>query len=190
MIKNFLVLVLCTLSFQTVFAETSYSMPGIEVGFKLNTMDGTNSTSNKQSQAFQAGGTLVINLLQGEASQFGLKTGLYYSERSFDVTTGATNTTGKITYADVPVHFMYKLEDYAGIYFGPSFSMKMGDNCSNCGTGLQNVKSMVTPLTFGAQFKFAPNFGLNLFFETVSGEVATGLNNSRALGTNLLITFN
>jgi hypothetical protein len=48
---------------------------------------------------------------------------------------------------------------------------------------------MVMPLTIGAQFKFLPNIGANVFFETVSGELARGVENSRAVGVNLLITL-
>lgn len=169
-------------------AEVAYSMPALEVGMKMNTMDATNATSNKQKLAYQLGGSIVFDI----ANNFGLKTGLMYSERTFknDFAGGAT-TEGKITYFDIPVHFMFKIEDYAGIYLGPSFSTKLGDECTSS-TGscsLTNVKSSLIPMTFGAQFKFAPNLGLNLFFETISGEVATGLKDSRGVGINLLVAF-
>lgn len=169
-------------------AEVAYSMPSLEVGFKLNTMDATAATSNKQTQGFQAGGSIVFDF----AENFGLKTGLMYSERTFkNEFTGGSTSEGKITYFDVPVHIMFKFEDYAGIFFGPSFSTKMGDECTSS-TGscsLTSVKSSIMPLTFGAQFKMTPNFGLNLFFETISGEVAKNLESSRGLGANLLFTF-
>ena len=170
-------------------AEVAYSMPSLEVGFKLNTMDGKNSTSNKQSQAFQAGGSIVFDF----AENFGLKTGLMYSERTFkNEYTSALTNEGKITYFDIPVHLMFKFEDYAGIFFGPSFSTKMGDECkaSTGSCNLTDVKSMIMPITFGAQFKFMPNLGLSLFFETISGEVAKDLESSRGVGANLLFTFN
>lgn len=169
-------------------AEVAYSMPSLEVGFKLNTIDAKGATSNKQSQGFQAGGSIVFDFAQN----FGFKTGLMYSERPFKNETGTTTTEGKITYFDIPLHVMFKFEDYAGIYFGPSLSTKMSDECKVSGggscTGLE-AKSSIMPLTFGAQFKFLPNFGLSLFFETVSGSVAKDLESSRGLGANLLFTF-
>ena len=175
----------------TAFAQMSYSMPALEAGFKWNSMDADSASSNKQSLAFQLGGSMVINFHE----QIGLRTGLFYSERTFknEFTVGSSSSTndGKISYAEVPIHFMYKFEDYAGIYIGPSLAMKMSDQC-NASSGsctLSNVKSMIVPITFGAQFKFMPNFGLNLFFETVSGEVAQGLKDSRAIGVNALIAF-
>lgn len=168
-------------------AEVAYSMPALEVGFKLNTMDRDGATSNKQTQAFQAGGSIVFDF----AENFGLKTGLMYSERTFKNEVGTAEFKGKITYFDIPLHVMFKFEDYAGIFFGPSFSTKLGDECtaSTGSCSLTDVKSTIIPLTFGAQFKMSPNFGLSLFFETISGEVAGGLKSSRGVGANLLFVF-
>ena len=114
-----------------------------------------------------------------------------YSERTFKNENTLVNTEGKITYFDVPLHIMFKFEDYAGIFLGPSFSTKLGDECkASVGTcNLTNVKSSIMPLTFGAQFKMAANFGLSLFFETFSGDVADNLGSSRGVGANLLFVF-
>jgi hypothetical protein len=65
--------------------------------------------------------------------------------------------------------------------------MKLGDDCTNC--TVTDAKSMILPITFGAQFKFTPNLGLNLFFETVPTDLALGLKNSRGIGMNLLLAF-
>ena len=173
-------------------AEVAYSMPALEIGIKMNTMDGDNATSNKQAQGFQGGGSMVFDF--GD-SGFGLKTGLMYSERPFKIENGTTTSEGKITYFDIPLHVMFKFEDYAGIFLGPSFSTKLGDECEATVAGvgatcnLTNVKSSIMPITFGAQFKVAANFGLSLFFETASGEIAQGIKDSRAVGANLLFVF-
>ena len=71
--------------------------------------------------------------------------------------------------------------------YGPSFAVKLGDEVSTA--SLTDVKSFITPLTFGAQFKFVPNLGANVFFETVPGDLANGVSNSRAVGVNLLFTL-
>lgn len=169
-------------------AEIAYSMPALELGFKLNTMDLKGATSNKQTQAFQGGGSIVFDFGN---SGFGLKTGLIYSERTFKNETTLTNYEGKITYFDIPLQVMFKFEDYAGIFVGPSFSTKLGDECKatvgSC--NLTGIKSSIMPLTFGAQFKMASNFGLSLFFETISGDVADNLGSSRGVGANLLFVF-
>lgn len=187
--KSLLSLVL-VLASTTVFAQSrtspdvSYSMAGIEGGFKWSSADVTGADSSKQVIAFNLGGSAVFNIVPS----FGIKTGLFYNERAFEVTAaGVPNFKGKITYFDVPVFFMFKFEDYAGIYVGPSLSMKLSSEATN-GT-IVNSKGMVMPITVGAQFKFAPNFGANIYFETVSGDLADNVKNSRAVGANLLVTF-
>ncbi len=178
-----LIATLITVLSTAAVAEVSYSMPALEAGFKWNSMDTNGATSSKQNVGIQLGGSTVFNF----APQFGLRTGLFYSERSFKFDFSGIEQSGKISYAEVPVHFMFKFEDYAGIYLGPSLSMKLGDDCTNC--TVTDAKSMILPITFGAQFKFTPNLGLNLFFETVPSDLATGLKNSRGIGMNLLLAF-
>jgi hypothetical protein len=186
--KKLLVLGL-VLASTTVFAQSrtspnvSYSMAGIEGGFKWSSADVDGTDSTKQVIGYTVGGSAVFNV----APSFGIKTGLFYNERPFEATTGNASFKGKITYFDVPVLLMFKFEDYAGIYIGPSLSMKLSDEV-NVGK-LNDPKGMVIPLTVGAQFKFAPNLGANIYFESVSGEIATGIKNTRAVGANLLVTF-
>lgn len=174
----------CMLFLTVASAEVNYSMPALEAGFKWSSMDYEGSSgSDKQDLGIQIGGSVVLNFAQ----QFGLRTGLFYSERPFKNENAVQNIDGKLTYAEVPVHFMFKLEDYAGIYLGPSIAMKISEDV-NVGS-LSDVKSMVIPLTLGAQFKFMPNLGVNLFFETVPGRIADNLKDSRGIGANLLIAF-
>ncbi len=119
-----IILALFTVISASAFAEVSYSMPALELGFKWNSMDlspSVSGVSSQQSMGLQLGGSTVFNF----APQFGLRTGLFYSERTFKFGSTGGDSNGKITYADVPVHFMFKFEDYAGIYLGPSLSMKI-----------------------------------------------------------------
>jgi Outer membrane protein beta-barrel domain len=182
--KNLLVCLVATLSLSTAFADVSYSMPSLEGGFKWNSMDGDGSTGNKQSLGWQIGGSTVINFNE----DFGLRTGLFYSERTFKFGTAGADVTGKMTYADIPLHLMFKLEDYAGIYLGPSISTKIGDEVSV--GSLTGVQSMITPITFGAAFKFQENMGINIFFETIGSKLADGITASRGIGANFMFTFN
>ncbi len=173
----------------TVFANTerkssmSYSMPAIEVGFKWASADIKNADSNKQVIGYQVGGSGVFDI----SGNFGIKTGLFYNERPFESTFGTITEKGKITYFDIPVLLMFKFEDYAGVYVGPAMSLKLSDEASPL--KLTNIKGSVVPIIVGAQFKFAPNLGANIYFESVSGEIAEGVSNSRAVGANLLITL-
>lgn len=182
--KNLLVCLAATLSLSTAFGAVSYSMPSIEGGFKWNSMDVDGASSNKQSLGWQIGGSTVINF----TPDFGLRTGLFYAERTFKAETSGADITGKITYADIPLHFMFKLEDYAGIYLGPSISTKIGDEVSV--GSLSGVNSMITPITVGAAFKFQENMGINIFFETIGSKLADGITASRGIGANFMFTFN
>ncbi len=184
-----------TASAQEVWGKgggTSYSMAGVEGGFRWNSADVDSANSNKQEIGFQIGGSAVFDLHEN----FGIKTGLFYTDRPFKSTFPAvglvpeSTLTGKISYFDVPVFAMYKFEDWAGIYAGPSLGIKLGDEASSSlgGGSLTDIKGTIIPFTFGAQFKMSESLGLNLFFES-AGELAKGVKASRAVGMNALFTF-
>lgn len=179
-------LVLSSMAFaqnQKASSGLSYSMPAIEVGFKWNTAKITNSVSDKQEIGYQMGISTVFNFTEN----FGLRSGMFYSERPFKSEFGGTSGSGKITYFEVPAQVMFKFEDYAGAYVGPSLAVKLGDEASS--GSLVDVKTLIVPITFGAQFKFTPALGANVFFETVPGDLAKDVSNSRAVGVNLLVTL-
>lgn len=167
----------------------SYSMAGIEGGFRWNSADVDAANSNKQEIGYQIGGSAVFDLTEN----FGIKTGLFYTDRPFKAsfaTVPESTITGKVSYFDVPVFAMFKFEEYAGVYAGPSLGIKLGDEYSsstNSGS-LTDIKGMIIPITFGAQFKMTESLGLNLFFES-AGELAKGVKTSRAVGVNALFTF-
>ncbi len=172
------------------FAQISYSMPAIEFGIKSNSVDHELAVSNRQANGYQGGLSVVINLSNEADADFGTRTGLFYSERPFKNELSNSQTfEGKITYVEFPFQLMFKFEEYAGVYVGPSYSSKLGDDCEGlgCGMGLTEIKSTLIPITFGAEFKIFPYVGVNLFFENVSGGIAQSLKNSRAIGLNLMI---
>lgn len=167
----------------------SYTMAGVEGGFRWNSADVDTANSNKQEIGYQIGGSAVFTFTEN----FGLKTGLFYTDRPFKSTFAGTpeiTGTGKVSYFDVPVFAMFLFEDYAGVYAGPSLGIKLGDEYSQTGGGgtLTDIKGMIIPITFGAQFKMSESLGLNLFFES-AGELAKGVKTSRAVGVNALFTF-
>lgn len=193
MISNFALILSVLMVFFTapVFAQKvsrgpsiPYSMPAVEVGFKWNSASYTNSISDKQEAGYQLGVSAVFDF----TDTFALKSGMFYSERPFKTElTATTGVKGKITYFEVPLLLMMKFEDYAGAYIGPSIAAKLGDEATPA--NLTNIKSMIIPITFGAQFKFTSELGANVFFETVTGDIATNLSNSRAVGVNLLFAL-
>jgi hypothetical protein len=177
------ILVLSSMAFAQTKPNISYSMPAVEFGFKWNSIDITGASSNKQVLGFQLGASTVFDF----APSFGLKTGLFYSERPFSSDFSGIEVKGKFTYFEVPAFFMFKFEDYAGVYVGPTLAMKLNSEVNSPNT-LTDVKGMIIPITLGAQFKFLPNMGVNIFFE-MAGDTAKDVKNSRAVGANFMLAF-
>lgn len=167
-------------------ALADVDMMALEAGFKWNSVSVTGSDSTKQTLAFQLGGSAAVNF----APAMALRTGLFYSERPYSAETAGVSQEGKFTYFEIPLQFMYKFESYAGVYFGPTLAINSSSECSKpSGCRITDTKSMVVPLTIGAIFKFAPQMGANIFFETVPGDLAKDVGSSKALGANFVLTF-
>jgi hypothetical protein len=183
--KIFLTLVLSLL---TVPAFADYDF-GLEVGIRQQSGDSdVDNFSTKSQMGMQFGGFLVVPI----ANQWHLRTGMLYTQRPLTVENDTTGQDAKLTmnYLDVPLAVMYKFEEYAGIFAGISLGLNIDHSSDSKSVAeIEDAKGMITPFLFGASFKFAPNFGATLYFETVGGEVAQDLNNYRAVGANLQITF-
>jgi hypothetical protein len=184
-IRSFLLLLSILL-----FAQGSLALGfGLEAGFRQQSGDaGTFVTSSQNG--YQFGVSSVYKF----SEKLALKSGLFYIERplNYNDTTLSTEVRTKSTYFDVPVYLMYLFEDYAGVYIGPSVAMLLSqraDTASGTTLNFTDKKSMLIPITLGAHFKFAPDYGLNLFFETISADIANPLRNYRAVGANFILTF-
>ena len=164
---------------QTCFADIDY---GIEVGTRQQSGDVDSGFATKSRMGMQFGVTGHIPLTE----TLHLRTGMLYTERAIIVQSTPENKVA-MNYLDVPVAFMLKFEEYAGVYAGVSIALNL-DKSAEIGT-ITDVKSPLLPFIFGASFKFAPDYGLALFYESASGEVAKGLKDYRAVGANLMITF-
>lgn len=169
-----------------VFISSAHAADtGIELGIRQQSGEVDGNASAKSQTGFQAGGVAAFQI----SGPWHVRTGLLYTQRPLVSTLAGSDTKVSMTYLDIPVAAMYKFEDYAGVFAGVSVAMNLDSSCDNGCTKVQDVKSMYVPLILGATFKFAPQLGATLYFETGSGEVARGLKNYRAVGANLLITF-
>ncbi|AHZ85925.1 hypothetical protein Bb109J_c0266 [Bdellovibrio bacteriovorus] len=159
---------------------------GLEVGIRQQSGEvDSNLASVKSQMGFQFGATAHFPI----SGAWHMRTGLLYTQRPVIVETDATGDENKISmnYLDVPVALMYKFEEYAGVFAGVSLGLNL-DSDAEVGK-VNDVKSPLTPIIFGASFKFAPQLGATLYYETASGDAADGLKNYRAVGANLQITF-
>ncbi len=153
---------------------------GLEAGIRQQSGDADSSAVDVKSEmGFQFGGVAHFEL----SGPLHLRTGMLYTQRAVKADTNKIT----MTYLDIPVALMYKFEDSAGVFAGVSLGMHL-DSKADVGT-VQDEKSPLIPIIFGASFKFAPQLGATIYYEMASGEVAKGLKDYRAVGANLLITF-
>ncbi|HWU43969.1 MAG TPA: outer membrane beta-barrel protein [Bdellovibrio sp.] len=166
---------------------------GLEVGVRSQSgdVDGTGLSTTSQT-AMQFGGIAHFPISGG----WYIRSGMLYTQRPLVVKDSGTGVENKVsmTYLDVPVAVMYKFEDYAGIFGGVSIGMNLDKSCDGAGCVLTDVKTPIVPFIFGASFKFAPQLGATIYFESYGDNVVkmppATLKNYRAVGANLLITFN
>ncbi len=166
---------------------------GLEVGVRSQSgdADGTGSTTTSQT-AMQFGGIIHYPISGG----WHIRSGMLYTQRPLVIKTGGSTVENKVTmtYLDVPIAAMYKFEDYAGIFGGVSLGLNLDKSCDAPGCVVTDVKTPIIPFIFGASFKFAPHVGATIYFESYGDTVAKSppdnLKNYRAVGANLLITFN
>lgn len=158
----------------------------VEVGFRQQSGQVESGMTAESQIGFQVGGVGVFEI----SGPLGLRTGMMYVSRPLVVKNDSTDEDSKYTmnYFEVPAALSYSFEDYASVFGGLAFSMNLDSSATN-GMKAENVKSFYMPIIVGASFKFAPQLGGTIFFETSGGDVADGLTGYRAVGANLSISF-
>lgn len=187
--KRFLVFFgVLTIAFSALAADF-----GIEAGFRQQS--GTVTTTGISTKS-EVGYSFGVSTFLPMQDRFGLRTGLAYTQRPLTIEVDSPATgSGKanLTYFDVPVLLALKFEDYASVFAGPVVSLRLEESFSGSGAlasqKIQNAKSMVIPIQFGASFKFAPQLGATVFYETIPGDVADDIGSYRAVGANIVFTY-
>ncbi|MEZ0392004.1 MAG: outer membrane beta-barrel protein [Pseudobdellovibrionaceae bacterium] len=145
--------------------------------------------SAKTRLGYHFGGLAYLPLQKS----WGLRSGLIYNQR---YTTLEPTLSGKVdmdfAYFDVPLTPMLKFSGAGGVFAGPvlAFNQSKDVTCSqraNCAA--VDVKSFLLPLQVGVQFRFLPQMGAELFFEYISGELATNVSNMKTVGASFLFYF-
>jgi hypothetical protein len=162
---------------------------GLEVGVRSQSGDSDAANSSTTSQtAMQFGAFGIMPMV----NNWNIRTGLLYTQRPLIEEVNNVENKISMNYIDIPVTIMYKFETYAGVYAGVNIGMNLDKSCDAPSCTVSSVKTLL-PMVIGGAFKFAPNFGVNVYFETATGEVAKSNGNSlkdyRAVGANLLVTF-
>lgn len=160
---------------------------GVEVGFRQQSGDSPTGFTAKTQTGYQVGivGTWSF------AGDLGLRLGYLYTQRPLGLTNDTTKEEFKynLNSFDIPLALNYKFEDFASIFAGLNAAIHLDSSCSGTGCKVSDVKTPVFPFQLGASFKFAPQLGATVYFESLSGSIAKDLSGYRAVGANLLITF-
>ena len=160
----------------------------LEGGFRQQNGDVDNAKGISPQTAFQFGGSAAFEL----NGPLFFRTGLFYTQRPLKATNKATDgeLEFRMNYFDVPATLLYKINDFAGVYGGVIIATNLEKTWKLAGNSIdaQDVKSPMLPFVMGAQFKFHPEMGVNLYYE-MAGDVAKGLSDYKAVGANLMFTF-
>ncbi len=169
-------------------AQLGAPMLALEGGFRQQNGDVDNAKGISPQTAYQFGGTASFAL----NGPLYFRTGLFYTQRPLLATSKATDSAleFRMNYFDVPATLLYKINDFAGIYGGVIIATNLEKTWKAGGlsTDAQDVKSPILPLVIGAQIKFLPDIGANLYYE-MTNEVAKELSQYKAVGVNLMFTF-
>lgn len=187
--RQLLVLAFTSLISISVFANDFAAVLGV----RTNSWDITPSTNITASgkNGYQAG---ILGFIEMNPVLL-FRSGFIYTNRIFTskATGSATELEYNYSYFDIPATVMYKFSDFGGVFGGAVIAMNAGKSCSGANCSTDGVKSSLVGIQFGASFKFAPQMGAELYYETISGDVQSAAgsanNNAKSVVANFLITF-
>lgn len=177
---KFFILIAC-LTFAGFHAQASDF--AIEGGIRQQSGDVDGAATTKSEIGYQFGGAAAFEI----SGPWHVRTGFLYTQRPLTVE-GTPDTKVSMNYLDIPAAIMYRFEDYAAVFGGVSLAINLDSSCGG-GCKVNDIKSPLVPLLIGATFKFAPQLGGTIYFETASGEAAKSFKNYRAVGVNLAVFF-
>jgi hypothetical protein len=157
---------------------------GVIVGVRNDNADGTNGASISQKPSIQAGAIAKFPINE----KIWIRSGLNFVPRAYTSSLNNVSTDFKLTYFEIPAGLLYKFSDYGGIFAGAAINMIISKECGgSCDPA--SVSGTQTALQVGGSFKIAPQFGFELYYETLTSKIANGIENPRSLVANAMITF-
>jgi len=184
MFKRFLIIIALSAFF--ISLESEAQDIGFIVGIRADSADTDVSgakVSGENSLSFGA-------ILKTEFSEtLGLRMGMLYVPRQYryELNINWSSEIYKFTYFELPVGLLYRFSDAGGVFIGPSFGFGLDKSCGS--NSCQGVSNSLTTMQFGASFKFAPQIGAEIFYETGIIKISPQFEQQRAIGANLMVTF-
>lgn len=156
---------------------------GVEAGIRQQSAESnTTGVSTSSEMGYQFGLVGAFSMTE----TFLFRSGFLYTQRPVSEKVGLTTAKATYNYLDIPLTVLWKVNDFGGVYAGVNVAMTVSADCTGCSTA--PTKKEMMPLVIGGSFKFAPNFGVDVYYE--AGEKLGGeFKQARAVGANLLITF-
>jgi hypothetical protein len=180
-------LVILILSFQ--FQAQAVSLAGV-LGMRSSDADTDLANATIKNRTGMQAGVLGWTNFQG---RIGGRSGFVYTQRYATLGPTQSGTVNfEYSYFDVPLTGTVQIGSWAWIFAGPvlSFNQSKDVTCSAVATCSPfDVKSFIVPFQMGLDFKFAPQFGGEIFYEYVSGELSKNLSNMSSVGANILVYF-
>lgn len=120
--------------------------------------------------------------------------GMIINQRNFTLKSSSTYSNDlNTTYMDIPLTVNYKFVDYAGVFAGPVASLLAAKSQSANVSSFELSKSPESfnlGFQFGASFKFAPQLGAELYYESIPSTIwKEGVKDVKTVGLNFLMTF-
>ncbi len=175
----------------TILSSSAFASDFAAVaGFRSNSADAASTGVTMNSKSGLGAGVLGFFDLVGDLQG---RMGFLYNQRNVGGKTAASEFDLNLAYMDIPVTAMYKFADYAGMFAGPVVSLLASKEYKSNVSGGEPANSpegMNVGLQFGASFKFAPQLGAELYYETFPSTIwKDAVKNVRTVGVNLLFTF-
>jgi hypothetical protein len=183
--KNLLASFLVTIAMMTGLSSAALAQDvGVIVGVRNDNADGTNGASISQKPSIQAGAIAKFPITE----KIWIRSGLDFVPRAYTSSLNNVSTDFKFTYFEIPAGLLYKFSDYGGIFAGAAINMILSKECgASCDQA--SVSNTQTAFQVGGSFKIAPQFGFELYYETLTSKIANGIENPRSLVANAMITF-
>jgi len=175
--------VLTTAVVALISMNASAQYMGLEVGVRQQSSEAVAAgVSTSTEMAYQFG--LIGAFPMSEALLF--RSGFFYTQRPVTTKVGVVKNKYSFNYFDIPLTVMWKLNEFGGVYGGVNLALAASADCDNCATSPEKKGAM--PLVIGGTFKFAPSFGVDVYYEAI-GKIGEDFEKGSAVGANLLVTF-
>ena len=158
---------------------------GVVVGARADSADATTKGYTDAGKTnFQIGAIAKFDLKDA----WQIRSGFIYTQRNYTLQNGTTDIGDlKFTYFEIPVGLLYKFSDFGGAFIGPSLDFNVSKTCP--GGACTGVSGMPIGMQVGASFKFAPQMGAEIYYETLSSKLADEAEAPKAVVVNFMVTF-